>query len=171
MLRRILMGRLNVLERELGVSVEYVRHILRTSLRCFRNFARIIPLASYRRRLPVDACHVARLVVTRHADCGTCLQIAVNEARKAGVSVDTVQAVLADDADRLPEGLAEVYRFALGVVGATGDEDAVRESLRTRYGEEALIELAMTIASSSFFPVVKRALGYAVSCSRVEVSV
>ncbi len=171
MIRRILMGRLDALERELGVSVDYLRHILRTSFRCFRTFLRILPIATCRRRLPVEACHVARLVATRHADCGTCLQIAVNQARKEGVAPDTIRAVVAGQPDRLSPELAEVYAFTHGVVSASGEENSVRESLRTRYGEEALIELAMTIASCPFFPRVKRALGYAVSCSRVEVTV
>lgn len=43
--------------------------------------------------------------------------------------------------------------------------------LRERYGEEGLVELALAIASARVFPVTKRALGYALSCSKVEVRV
>ena len=43
--------------------------------------------------------------------------------------------------------------------------------LRQRYGDQGLIELALAIASSRTFPVTKRVLGFAVSCSQVEVSV
>ena len=53
----------------------------------------------------------------------------------------------------------------------TGDEDELRETLRQRYGERGLIELAYAIASSQIPPTVKRCLGYARSCRLVHVEV
>jgi hypothetical protein len=43
--------------------------------------------------------------------------------------------------------------------------------MRLRYGDEGLVELALAIASCRTFPVTKRVLGYAVSCSDVAVHV
>ena len=51
------------------------------------------------------------------------------------------------------------------------DDDTLRETLRKRYGEHGLIELAYAIASSRIPPTVKRGLGYAKSCSLVAVEV
>ena len=42
---------------------------------------------------------------------------------------------------------------------------------RRHYGEEALVELAMTMAVCRVFPITKRALGYAQSCSKMTVQV
>lgn len=49
------------------------------------------------------------------------------------------------------------------------DDDTLREKLRARYGNRALIELSFAIASARIPPTVKRVLGYAKSCRMVEI--
>lgn len=171
MLQTLLMKKLDSVERELGASVDYLRHILRISRRAFFAFARFIPLARYRHVLPPDPCHVARLVATRDEDCGSCVQIAVNLARKDGMSADLIAAVLERRPEDLPGPLADVYRFTEAVVEATGQDEAYRDRLRARYGEEGLVELAFAMATCRVFPITKRALGYAASCAQVEIRV
>lgn len=171
MLRRLIETRISAAERSLGVPADYLRHILRVSLRSFFKFVKIMPLAEYRRALASEPYHVARLVATRDEDCGTCLQIEVNLAKKDGVSPAVLQAVLDSRPDDLPRELADVYHFTQHVVTASGGEDELRERIRRRYGEEALVELAMAMAVCRVFPITKRALGYAKSCSKVTVQV
>lgn len=171
MIRQLILRRLAAEEKQLGASLDYMRHILSVSLGAFFKFVKIFPLASYRRALPAAPCHVARLVATRDADCGTCLQIEVNLARKAGVPVEVLRAALDARPELLSEELADVYRFAEAVVKATYDEGPLRERLRSRYGERGLVEVAMAMAACRVFPIAKRALGYAVSCQRVDVEV
>ena len=170
MLKPIILKVLAREERKLGGSLDYVRHILRTSLRAFFKFGRVLPLSEYRRVLPVDAHFTARIVATRDEDCGTCVQIEVNLARQAGMSADLLETVLAERPDDLPLELADVYRFARAVVEARDDEE-LREKMRQRYGEEGLVELALAMAACRVFPIVKRTLGYAKSCSLVELRV
>ena len=67
--------------------------------------------------------------------------------------------------------LADVYRFAEAVTQRGENLGELRERARARYGDEGLIELALAIGFSTVFPVVKRALGYPVSCERVTVRV
>jgi alkylhydroperoxidase family enzyme len=169
MLRALILRRLDAEERSLGESIEYTRHIVRSSLPAFLRFALCLPLARHRRALPAVPYHVARIVATRDEDCGTCVQIEVNEARRAGVPAEVVRAVVEQRLDALPPEAADAYRFAAAVVRATGEEGAPRERLRQRFGEEALVELALAIAAARVFPIVKRALGYATSCSRVAL--
>ena len=171
MIQSIISWRLSAAERQLGGSLDYVRHMVRVSLRCFFKFTKFLAVAEYRRKLPVDACHVARLVATRDADCGTCLQIEVNLARHAGLSTSSIESVLASAPDALPEALRDVYAFAEGVVTASGKEEAHRAGLVERYGEEALVELALAMAACRVFPIVKRTLGYATKCEAVEIHV
>jgi alkylhydroperoxidase family enzyme len=155
----------------MGGSLDYLRHIVRTSLRPFSKFVRLLPLSRYRRKLPPEPYHVARLAATRDADCGSCVQIEANLARKDNLPADIIRAAAAGDVEKLPPELAGVYRFTEMVVKQTGDEGELREKLRQRYGEEAFIELAIAIGVCRVFPTVKRALGYAVSCAAVEVKV
>ena len=112
---------------------------------------------------------VARIVATRDEDCGTCVQMEVNLARKAGVPAEQLRAVLERRPQDLPPALAAVYGFAESVVTADYDDASWREKVKALYGEEGLVEVALAIASARFFPVTKRALGYAVSCKKVEV--
>ena len=74
MIRKFIRSRLTKEERRLGVSLDYLRHILRISLSAFFKFAKIMPMATYRKALPADAYYVARLVATKHEDCGSCVQ-------------------------------------------------------------------------------------------------
>lgn len=171
MLRRLILSRIAAAEKDLGVPLDYCRYIIRVSLRASFKFAKFLAVDEYRRVLPPGPCYVARIVAVRDEDCGTCVQIAVNQARKAGVPAEHLRAVLDGKPDDLPEELREAYRFAEAVVTRNGEEDALRERIRLRYGDEGLIEMALAIASCRTFPITKRALGYAVSCSEVAVRV
>ena len=64
-----------------------------------------------------------------------------------------------------------MYRFAEAVVTGSGDAERYRERLRKVFGEEAVVELALAIATARIFPTLKRGLGYAKSCSAVKVDV
>jgi alkylhydroperoxidase family enzyme len=171
MLRRFILGRIAAAERELGVPLEYCRYMIRVSLRASLKFAKFLAVDEYRRVLPAGPMYVARIVAVRDEDCGTCVQIAVNQAKKAGVAADVLRAVLDGRPEDLPEELGDAYRFAEAVVTQSGEEDALRERIRLRYGDEGLVEMALAIASCRVFPVTKRALGYAVSCSAVTLRV
>ena len=172
MLRRLILKQLDTQERKLGgVSLDYLRHVARTSLPAFFKFALFTPLAAHRRALPADAYHVARLAATQHEDCGTCVQIEVNLARVQGVAPEVLRAAVGRRPDELPAPLADAYRFAQAVVEAGGMEGEWRERVRAHYGEEALVEMALGIAAARVFPTTKRALGYATSCALVRVEV
>ena len=170
MLRYLILKKLDSVERRLGQPVDYLRHIVRTSLRSFFKFLKIMPISEYRRALPPDAWHVARIVATRDADCGTCVQIELNLAKEDRISPEILRAVIDGKPEQLSTELADVYRFTVAIVRASDDADGLRERVRKSYGEAGLIELALAIGSSRFFPIVKRTLGFATACSRVKLS-
>ena len=126
MIRTLILKKVNGLEKELGASMDYVRHIVRTSLPAFFKFARLAPFAAYRKRLPAEPYHIACVIAARERDCGSCVQIAINQAKNAGVSTDVLQAAVDRKADRLSPESADVYRFSEAVVTASGDEDGPR---------------------------------------------
>jgi hypothetical protein len=169
MLRRIILARIASAEKNLGVPLDYCRFIVRVSLRAFLKFAKFLAVDEYRRVLPPGPFYVARIVATRHEDCGSCVQIAVNQAKKAGVPAELLRGVLDCKMDALPEELSEAYHFAEAVLMANGEENLWRERIRLRYGDEALIEMALAIATCRVFPTIKHALGYSISCSEVAV--
>jgi hypothetical protein len=171
LIRAVLERRLNREERQLGESLDWMRHILRRSLSGFRKVVRFMPMADHRAAAPRDAWHVARIAAIRHEDCGPCLQIVVNEAVHDGVSPIIVRAVLGNDAGALGARLDLARRFAMAVAAHAEEAEGLRQQLVGEIGEDALVDLALTIAGVRVYPTIKRALGYATSCRLVEIRV
>jgi alkylhydroperoxidase family enzyme len=174
MMRWFLFRAISATEASLGESLEYVRFILHASVGAFLRFARLTGVSRYRRALPLAPFHVVRIAAAKHEDCGPCVQTTVNIAKKAGVPVDVLRAVVDGRVDDLPEELADTYRFVDRVMRATYDEGDLREKIRARYGtrgDEALTEIALVLSSARAFPVTKRVLGYATSCAKVTIDV
>lgn len=170
-MKRFLERRIDASSAALGVPMEYLKDILRSSTAAFGKFLFFMPLAGHRRHLPKNAYHLARLAATQHEDCGTCVQIVVRIALRDGVPEDLLRAGVAGDEAALGDELARVVRFSRAVCShdADADEDALRARMREQYGQDGLVELALAIASARVFPVTKRALGHATACSRVDV--
>jgi alkylhydroperoxidase family enzyme len=158
-------------EKRLGVSMDYLRHVYDHAPDAFWKFTKFMPAAQHRQKLPPAPYHVARLVATRHEDCGPCVQIVVNLAKEDGIEPAILSAALAGKVEELPESLQDVYHFTEAVVNASGDDEEYRDRLRKVFGEEAVVELALAIATCRVFPTLKRALGFAQSCSAVKVEV
>lgn len=171
MLGLIVRWKLGSAEKELGVSLDYLRHLYAVAPDAFHQFRKVNPLAAYRKQLPAAPYHVARIAATKHEDCGTCVQIVVNMAKADGIEADVLRAAVDGRPADLPESLADVYRFAEAVASASGDEDQYRDRLKQVFGDDGLAELAMAIAVCRVYPAMKRALGFATSCSRVTVDV
>src|SRR5262245_25144199 len=94
MLRWLINWRLSAEEKRLGVPLEYARHLARVSLRVLFRVGKIPQVAEYRRQMPAGPFYAARIVAAQHDDCGECVQIAVNQASKAGLAPDLIRAAL-----------------------------------------------------------------------------
>ena len=158
-------------EEQIGESMDYLRDIARASVPAFLKFGLFAPLAAHRSAASAEALAVVRLVATRHEDCGPCLQTCVRYALRDGVDAGVVRAVIAGQPERLPEHLARLYRFAEAVITASPEATALSQQTAEELGQKALVDLALAIAGVRVFPTVKRALGYAKSCSLVRVEV
>jgi len=163
--------RLDHQEEQLGESLDWMRHILRRSRRAFRKVVGFMPMADHRAAAPKDVWHVARIAAIRHEDCGPCLQIIVNEAVHDGVAPAIVRAALGNDADALGARLDLTRRFAMAVAAHADEVEDLRQQLVAEIGDDALVDLALTIAGVRVYPTIKRALGYATSCSLVDIRI
>jgi alkylhydroperoxidase family enzyme len=171
MLGFVVRSKIRSTEKRLGVSMDYLRHMYQHAPDAFWKFSKFMPAAQHREKLPPAPYHVARLVATRHEDCGPCVQTVINMAKEEGVEPAILSAALHGRVEELPESLQDVYHFAESVVTADGEDGTYRERVRKVFGEEGLVELALAIAACRVFPTLKRALGYAQSCSVVRVEV
>lgn len=165
MLRTILTRMLASKEKSAGYSTAYMRFMVeRHSPRAFFTFLRILKIVRFRRKLPLDAHHVARILAARSEDCGECVQLAVRIARADGVPREVIEATVRDQPAALPENLRAVYTFTREVTANGPEQDTLREPVRRLYGDAAIVELSLTIAAARFFPMVKRVLGFAGAC-------
>jgi alkylhydroperoxidase family enzyme len=169
MLRWFIRRRLDAEEKTLGALLDYLRYILDVSPVAFLRFASMMPFANSRSVLPKEAWCVAQIVTLRHEDCGPCLQIAINLARQSGVDTTLIRAILDGRPNDLPQEMEDVRQFTNCVLRPSGDDEALRETLRQRYGDRGLIAPSYAITSSRMPPTVKRVLGYAKSCSEVTL--
>jgi AhpD family alkylhydroperoxidase len=170
MMNTLINKKLDSLEKELGVPIDESRYIAKHHLRALYAFSKVQDFSNLRHVLPAEMYYVAKIAAYRQEDCGSCLQIAVNQARKAGISPVTIQAALDRKVAALSPDAQMIFRFAESQVNREDDPDA-REQIIQRFGHQGLIELALALTSARMFPTIKRVLGYAVSCSRVKVAV
>jgi AhpD family alkylhydroperoxidase len=157
-------------EKQLGTPIDEMRYLADHSLPAFRRWSSTREIANYHHVLPPEVYYVAKIAVYRLEDCGSCLQIVTHMALKSGVSREIVRAALDGKAEMLSGELQAVYGFAHSQ--AIGEEDpGMRESIKQKYGDKGLIELAIGIASARTFPAFKRALGFAKRAAEVPVDV
>lgn len=153
-----------------GYDSSYLVDVLKASPEGFEKFQDFKPLAYHRVELPVDAYFTAHLIATRSEDCGSCLQLVSKMAIEAGVPREIVKATLNGD-ESLPDELKLVRRYALCVSKQEPIDPDLLSYLKDCFGETAVAELALCIATARVFPTIKRAMGYAKSCSLVPVEV
>ena len=158
-------------EEAVGESMDYLRDVARASRSALFKFGLFAPLARHRTAASPAALAVARLVATRHEDCGPCLQTCVRLASGDGVDAEVIRAVLASRPEDLDAPLARVYRYAEAVASAALEATELAAEIAAEQGEKALVDLALAIASVRVFPTLKRGLGYAQSCSLITIEV
>lgn len=158
-------------ERHLGIPLDYLRDVARLDPALVMKLGLLGPLGNHRRCLPLEAFHIARLRAVLAEDCGACAQMAVNEAKRAGVAPTVLRAVTANRLEELSADLVAVCRFVDAALADAPEQTALREHMRERFGDVGLADLALAIALSSFFPRFKRALGHAQSCAARPVDV
>lgn len=169
MLKQLIHGLIGRFERQFGYDAAYLHEIAEASRPAFRTMWAATRMSQHRESLPKDVWYVAKLAAARAEDCGPCTQLVVNMALKAGVAPATVESALAEDMKTLPSDCRLVLRFTQAMI-ANEPADEMRADIRARWGERGLITIAYAIAGSRIFPQVKRVLGHAHACVRVDVA-
>jgi hypothetical protein len=171
MLRRLLdLIAIRPFERSFDYDASYMRALLAASPATFLKFSVATGLVR-RRDAPAEALAAAGLVATLREDCGPCTQIGVDIAVRGGLDRRVLRAILAGDEAAMGETAALAYRFAQ----ASLDRDLVvadplRDEIVRRWGDKALVAIALTITTGRMYPTLKYALGYGKTCSKVTVA-
>lgn len=157
-------------ERAVGAPLDYLRTVADASTAAVVKLGAFAPLAAHRQRTPPIVWHLARLGATEVQDCGTCVQIVVNQARAEGVPASILHGVLSGDESRLDDAERLALRYGRGIAARDGARTLVDE-VRDWFGPEILVELALAVATCQVFPILKRGLGQDLACAVVTVEV
>jgi len=148
----------------------YMRELLDHSPEGFAKFNSFMPLSSHIEKLKLEDYWVAKLAAMQVEDCGECLQLNVRMALEAGVPKTLVQAAIQGGRD-LPDQLRDVYDYAKSVANHELVDNELMDRIEARFDKGALLEFGLCIATAKVFPTIKRALGYAKTCSLVEIEI
>jgi AhpD family alkylhydroperoxidase len=156
-------------EQRLGVALPYLREVARLAPATFARLGQISGLGAESGQAPRDLAHLAALGAVAHDDCGECLQIHVNLARRDGVPAAVLKAALAGRFDELPPALAGAFRF--GRATAANDPELARWAgeIEAALGRGVLIDLSFAVALARFHPSLKRGMGLARSCALIDL--
>ena len=138
----------------------YMTSFYRASPKAIRKMAGLHKLANHREVVPVEARFAAILVGELAEDCGPCVQIAVDQARKAGVPDDQIEAVLQAHQSAMSPDVGLAFRLARTVVTGTADADQLRQEVRDRWGEAGIVDLVVPMQVYRLYSMIKAGLGY-----------
>lgn len=172
MLQAIFDWQISKAEKQLGVPLDYARYVSRISTSAAMRLARFTRIVQTEpARQLHEAVRIAGLAAAMADDCGSCVQIGVNLSRQAGIDRRTIAAVVDQRPEQLSAELQNVFHFTAAVIQNTLEQDDLRERIKQHYGERGLVEICLAVAFHRTFPTLKRGLGFAKSCSRVNVEV
>ena len=152
-----------------GADNSYLFYLLRESPDAFWRFMRAGGMSRHRERVPAEASLTAQLVVAMYEDCGPCTQLFVRFAVDAKIPQNQIEAILSRNLTAMSSEVELAYRYATAVLNRDADADNLRASVRKLWGEKGLIDLAMAMQGARLYPMMKNALGYALTCQRVQV--
>lgn len=170
MLKTLIKHRLDAYEREYGYDVSYVREVLDADVGAFLRFAKLTSISSYVRDLPLEAQFAAKIVGTMAEDCGPCTQLMVTTAERAGVSTETLQAILRSDDAALGPDAKLAVKFSRAVLQRDPEADIWRARARERWGRRGVVSLGFALVAARAYPTMKYAMGFGRECSRVVVA-
>ncbi|CAM2010364.1 hypothetical protein [Acanthopleuribacter pedis] len=127
-------------------------------------------LMGRRGNLTAEQNAVARLLATQSQDCGSCLQIDIDLALREDVPQSLIKAVIEHRPQELgDENLRAIYDFVEAALLMQSVEDHI-EKLTQSLGAAAVTDIALGVALSHFFPILKRLMGHAESCSATQLT-
>jgi hypothetical protein len=170
MIKWLIRRKLEAFERQHGYDASYMHEVLDIDASAFLKFGRATGLASYRKDVPADVYCGASLTSSVQADCGPCTQLGVGLALQAGVSPQTIAAIIKGDDAAMPPDVALAARFARAVLARDPAVDEYREQIQRRWGDRAVLALAFGIMATQLYPTLKYAMGYGKACTRVVVA-
>jgi hypothetical protein len=154
-------------ERQYNYDATYLHELADISPAAFRRFASVQMKLQSKGDAPRDALQAAAIGGALVEDCGPCVQIASDRAVEAGMSGETIKALLSGQPTNADAQLG--FDYARALLNSSKSLDDLRVAIEKRWSKRGLIALTFMAMAARNFPVLKRALGHAKTCQRVRV--
>lgn len=155
------------LEEQGQQDVRYLLFMQEHSPKRLRAFLKAARISNLHQSVPSDMAMTVQLVAVLFEACGSCLQLVVQLAEKANMPTHQLRAVVRQDVQAMNAEVALAYRYAVSVLTVSDTQDTERAQVIGRLGNSGLIDLALAMQSVRLYPMLKKALGYAVACEPV----
>lgn len=146
-----------------GGEADFINAIGDAPSKTLERYKHFLPLAGHRGNVPADIHHAARIGAVLAEDCGPCAVTAAKGAMVDGVDRDTLNLLLAGTPREGP--LEQAFAFGRAVSANSPEVNERGDAIAAEHGEEARLELALTVAAVRVFPTIKRGLGQGKSCA------
>ncbi|HEY9746495.1 MAG TPA: hypothetical protein V6C99_09800 [Oculatellaceae cyanobacterium] len=167
--REAALAELAQFEQRYGYDAEYVRIMLESDPAAFVLYKHLTDMSGYIVDIPLEARFASGLATLLHEDCGPCAQLCVKMAQEAGVSSETIRAVLAGKPELMTENARLAYRFTQATLAHDPNADDLRQEILERWGMRALLSLCFGMIAARSYPLLRYGMGYGQSCTRVMV--
>ena len=169
MMRFLIKRAIEVSAARSGTDADYMLALYSASPKAVRGMAKVSALLAHREAVPVEAAFAAQLTGALEEGCGSCVQIHIAMARKAGVEDALIEAILTRDLDFLPPDVALAASFALAISRRSADEVESREGVRARWGDRGVVDLVIATQLSRFLTMFKAGFGHATTCGPLQI--
>ena len=152
-----------------GESADFMRDIYAGNPGAFWRFAMFVPMSRVAGTLPLDAACAVRIAASHAEDCGPCLQTTITLSLAAGANPDMLRAAVASNTTAMDEKTRIAFEFAEAIIAHDIRAEELRPVIEAWWGKAGITEIALAIASTRVYPMVKRAMGYAHACQHVVI--
>jgi len=166
MLTSFLQSRLADFSKRYDYDTTYLQELAEADAGGLMKLALALGFTQHRFGLPAAVYFAAKVMATRHADCGSCVRLVVRMAEEAGVASSALIALLTGEGPTDPD-----MRFAADYARAVLTNDPALPEMvtkaRAQWGERGMAGLAAATVSGMFYPLLKRGLGHGNACEPV----
>jgi hypothetical protein len=147
-------------------DVSYLEALMEASPEAFFAFEGAMGASRFQKAAPTELMALVKITALRTEDCGPCTELAIKMGREAGVPDAIMHGALHGGKGLSPEHM-EIYQFARAVTTNEDMDPDLLPRLEARWGREVMAELGVAMVGARIYPTMKRALGYAKSCSLI----
>ena len=152
-------------------DTSYMKEMLKNAPEAYQTFEAFLPMANFVKEIPLDVLYVAKVTAMKNEDCAACLQLNVDMALEAGINKNIIKEIIYNDGRNLTSELKNIYDFSLIIVQNRNMDEALYDTIISKYSKSVIIELALALASAKIFPTIKRTLNEAESCKLIEIKI